>query len=502
MQDPKVVRRWPRCFKSSNLIFPGILMMLCLMGWTGLPAYGQTASAYPDAASSSRQSSGAQSSGTLSFGSQNPFRGSVPEGKATATVLPLSFKDALQRGLRNNLGLLLGDDNMIAARGKKWQELSALLPHVNAGVGETVMQINLAAQGLKIPNFPTIIGPFSFFDARAYASEELSYSSYLRTKGAANNEEAARLSYKDARDMVTLAVGNAYLQALAGAARVETAVAQNQTAQALYTKSLDQQRAGVVPAIDTLRSQVEQQSRQQQLIVSRNNFAKQKLALARIIGLPPGQEFTLTDTAPYEPLEAQSLDQSLQRAYASRSDYQAAVQQVRAAERFRNAATAEHYPSLSVSGNYGALGTTPGNSHGTFQLVGTLNIPIFQGGKTHGEVLQAEATLRQSRQQLESLRAQIDYDVRTALLDLAAADEQVQVAKSSVDLADQTLVQARDRFAAGVTDNLEVVQAQEAVAGANENYISSLYAHNLAKVELARALGYAEEGVKQYLKSK
>jgi outer membrane protein TolC len=251
-----------------------------------------------------------------------------------------------------------------------------------------------------------------------------------------------------------------------------------------------------------LRAQVEQQTRQQQLIVTRNNFAKQKLALARIIGLPPGQEFTLTDTAPYEPLANEGLDRSLQRAYSSRSDYQAAVQQVRAAEKFRNAATAQHYPSITIDGNYGDIGINPGNSHGTFEIAGTLNIPIFQGGKTHGDVLQAESRLRQSQQQLGNLRGQIDYEVRSALLDLAAADEQVQVAKSSVDLADQTLMQSRDRFAAGVTDNLEVVQAQESVSAANENYISSLYAHNLAKVELARALGYAEAGVKQYLKSK
>ena len=186
----------------------------------------------------------------------------------------------------------------------------------------------------------------------------------------------------------------------------------------------------------------------------------------------------------------------------SRSDYQAALQQARAAEHFRKAATAEYFPTVDVAGNYGDIGVTPGNSHGTFQVAGTLRIPIFQGGKVHGDVLQAEATLRQSRQQLENLRGQIDYDVRTALLDLAAAADQVEVARSSVDLADQTLVQARDRFAAGVTDNLEVVQAQETVVAANENYISSLYAHNLAKVALARAIGYAEEGVKQYLKSK
>jgi outer membrane protein TolC len=185
-----------------------------------------------------------------------------------------------------------------------------------------------------------------------------------------------------------------------------------------------------------------------------------------------------------------------------RSDYLAAVQQVRAAEHFRSAATAEHYPSLDVSGNFGDLGVTPGNSHSVFQATATLNIPIFAGGKTHSDVLEAEATLRQSRQQLESLRGQIDYEVRKALLDLASAAEQVEVARSSVDLANQTLVQARDRFTAGVADNLEVIQAQEAVASANENYISSLYAHNYGKIALARAIGFAEEGVKEYLQSK
>jgi len=148
------------------------------------------------------------------------------------------------------------------------------------------------------------------------------------------------------------------------------------------------------------------------------------------------------------------------------------------------------------------LGVNIGNSHGTYTVAGGIHIPIFEGGKTQGEVMQSDATLRQSRQQLEDIRAQVEYDVRVAFLDLAAAKEQVEVARSTVDLANQTMIQARDRFTAGVTDNLEVVQAQEAVASANESYISSLYAHNLAKVSLARAIGFAEQGVKEYLKSK
>jgi outer membrane protein TolC len=224
--------------------------------------------------------------------------------------------------------------------------------------------------------------------------------------------------------------------------------------------------------------------------------------LARTIGLPLGQEFNLTEQVPYQPLAPMSVEQALQRAYMGRADYQAAAQQVRAAEQFRRAATAEHYPTLGVSGNYGAAGVNVGNSHGVFLAGATLSIPIFAGGRTHADVLQAEATLRQSRQQLENVRAQIDYDVRSALLDLTAAADQVQVARSALDLANQTLVQARDRFTAGVTDNLEVIEAQDALASANENYISSLYSHNVAKVLLARSIGFAEQGVKQYLEGK
>jgi len=283
---------------------------------------------------------------------------------------------------------------------------------------------------------------------------------------------------------------------------VETAEAQLKNAQALHDKAVDQQNAGLSPAIDTLRARVEMQNRQQQLIVSRNDFAKQKLALVRAIGLPVGQEIALTSKAPYDSLTTLGIEESVQRAYASRSDYLAAVQQVRAAEHYRKGAFAEYFPSADMTADYGALGINTGNWHGTFQVSGRLNIPIFQGGKVQADVLQAEARLRENRARLENLRGQIEYEVRTALLDLAAADEQVQVARSSVELAEQTLIQARDRFAAGVTDNLEVVQAQETVAGAHESYISSLYSHNLSKIELVRAMGYAEQGVMQYLKGK
>jgi outer membrane protein TolC len=447
------------------------------------------------------------SGGTGGFGitAQVPFSGSVPEGKATSEVLPLSFKDALDRGLRNNLGLLLQSDTTLSVRGQKWKELSSLLPQLSASATQSATQIDLAALGFRfrIPGVPNVIGPIGIFQSGVYLSQSIfDYNAILRTRGAREDERAAQYSYKNARETVVLAVGNAYLLALAGAARVDTAAAEVQTAQALYDKASDQQKAGVSPAIDTLRARVELQSRQEQLIVARNNYAKQKLQLARVVGLPPGQEFTLTTQVPYEPLATASLEEDLRRAYLARPDYLAAVLQVRAAEERRRAATAQHYPTLGIAGDYGAAGVNVGISHGVFQIGATLNIPITAGGKTHGDVLETEAALRQSRQQLENLRGQIDYDVRAARLDLTAAADQVEVARSSIDLANQTLVQARDRFAAGVTDNLEVVEAQESLVAANESYISSLYAHNLAKIELAVAIGYAEQGVKQYLQGK
>jgi outer membrane protein TolC len=438
-------------------------------------------------------------------GSQSPFTGSEPEGIATPGVLQLSFQEAIDRGLRNNLGLLLSGDQTITARGERWKELSNLLPNLRAGLQENVETESLTALGLKSNVFPfpvpRVIGPFNYFDARASLSQSIfNFHDLEQERAASERLKSAQYSYKDAREVVVLAVGNAYLLAIATAARIETADAQVINAQALYNKAADQQKAGLSPAIDTLRSQVELQTRQQQLIAARNDFAKQKLSLARIIGLPSGQEFLLTEKAPYQALAPLSLEVYLQRAYSSRSDYQAAQGQVRAAELSHRAAAAGRYPTLGVDANYGDIGVTPANSNGTWQVNGGLNIPIFTGGKVHSDVLEADSQLKQARSQLGDLRGRIDYEVRSALLDMNSAAEQVEVARSSVELAEEALTQSRDRFTAGVTDNLEVVQAQEAVASAHESYIQSLYAHNLSKVELARAIGDAEQGVKRYLK--
>ncbi len=454
------------------------------------------------ASAPSGQPSGPSGAAAPSGGS---FSGSVPT-QAVPGVLPLSLQDAIDRGLKQNLGLLLSSSDINSAAGQRWQQLATILPHVSASPYIDVSQVDLAEFGFSFsaPGFtiPSIVGPFSYFDARANFSDSLfDWSAINNTRAASQRLSSARHTYQDARDLVVLAVGYAYLQTIASQARVDTAQAQVDTAQALYNQAADQVSAGTSPQIDELRAQVELKTRQQQLIAAKNEVEIQKLSLARTIGLAAGQQFTLTDKSPYSPFEGMTVDEALKRAYASRSDFQAAMADVRAAEYAKRAAEAERYPTLSVTADYGVAGRHPStNAHGVLDFRGTLNIPIFQGGKVRGDEAVADAQLQQSRERLENLRGQIDADVRTALLNIQSAQDQVTVAQSNIALAQETLAQARDRFAAGVTNTVEVVQAEEAVASANENYISSLYSYNYAKISLARALGTAEQGVKEFFK--
>jgi len=454
------------------------------------PAFGQTDSMIPTPSEAA---------------SQSPYQGSVP-GERVNGVLPLSLQDAIDRGLKQNLGALLSSEDIRSAHGERWKELSALLPTTSATSYVDGSKIDLAEYGFtfNVPGFafPSIVGPFGYYDARANVSQSIfDWNAIEKTHSATESLKAAQYTYKDARDLVVLAVGYNYLLGIADEARIETAEAQVKSAQAVYDQADEQVKAGTSPAIDALRAQVELKTRMQQLIEARNNFAIQKLQLARVIGLAPGQEFNLTDKSPYAPFAGMTVEEAEEKAYASRSDYQAALAQVRAAEYARKAATAEHFPTLSASADYGLAGSTDTlHTNGVFDVRGTLNIPIFAGGHTHGDVLQAEAQLRQSRERLDNLRAQIDADVRTALFNLQSSSEQVAVARDNIHLADETLTQSRDRFRAGVTDTVEVVQAEEAVASAHENYISSLYNYNYSKISLARALGLAEQGVKDYFK--
>jgi outer membrane protein TolC len=425
----------------------------------------------------------------------------VPSGKATAEVLPLTLSDAISRGLKYNLGLLTAEQGTRSAQASRYRTLSRLLPDVSAGLTEYGQQINLAAFGFSgFPGINPIAGPFSIIDARLRATQPILDLSALRgLRASSESVKAAQASYQDTRDIVVLAVANLYLQAVAGQARIEASRAQVATSQALYQRAVDMKTSGVAPGIDVLRAQVELQAQQQRLIFYQNEFEKQKLNLARAVGLPVGQQFRLADTPSYSPAPPLTFEQALDQAYRSRADYRAAQAELSAAQFSKKAAQAENTPSVGFSGDYGDIGPRIWNSHGTFSATVSLRIPVFQGERVRGDVLAADAALEQRKSQLEDLRAGIDYELRAAFLDLKSAGDQVQVAKSAVDLVAQQMEQAQDRFSAGVTNNIEVVQAQEAVATANENYISSLYAYNLAKATLARVVGDAEGSAIQFL---
>ena len=428
---------------------------------------------------------------------QDRFEGSVATGNATTTPIPLSLADAITRGMKTNLGALVANQDIRTAQSARGLAMSRLLPTLTAGVTETSEQINLAAFGFKnFPGIAEIVGPFGLTDARAYLSQPVvNFKSIYNNRSSGLEQKAATLSSQDARDVVALVVTGLYLQTVAAASRIETARAQVTAAQAVYDQAADFQKNGVVPAIEALRAQVELQTQQQRLISDQSDVEKLKLRLARAIGLPDGQAFNLTDTVPYSPVPALKVEDAIARAYNSRMDYQSATARVQAAELARKAAAADRLPTADVNANYGAIGPAPDNSHGTYAASVSVSVNVFDGGRVRSEVLQADAELERRKAELADIRGRIASEIRTAYLDLDSAGRQTQVAKSTVALAQQQLTQSQDRFAAGVTDNLEVVQAQEAVATANENYISSLYVYNAAKATLARSIGNAEKTI-------
>jgi outer membrane protein TolC len=434
--------------------------------------------------------------------SQNPYLGGVPSGKLSTSPVDLSLEDAVTLGLKQNLGGVLATDVVTDARGQRWQALSELLPNVVTDTGFGVHQVNIkAAFGLSIRGVPPIVGPFGYFDSRAYLTQSVfDWESIERARSLQAQQKSAEFSSKDARELVVLVIVSNYLLVIADQSEVESATSQRDTAKTLFQQASDQKTAGLASAVDVLRSQVQLQSREQKLIAAQNTLAKQKLVLARAIGLPLSQQFEITTHIPYQELTASSLDEAIQSAYAARADFQSQVNRVRSAELARKAASAERYPSIGAETDYGLSGANPGSSHGTVDAAATLRIPIFQGGRVHGDVLRADASLTEDRQRLEDLRARIDQEVRDVYLDLEADAQEVSVEKSAVTLATQTLEQSRDRFSSGVTDNVEVVQAQDALATANDAYIASLYSYNLAKISLARATGVAESRYAEYLR--
>jgi outer membrane protein TolC len=434
--------------------------------------------------------------------SATDFQGSVPLGEASPQAIDLSLDDAIQRGLQANLGIILSGTQTTGARAARLSELQSLLPSIDFTAKEAEMQTDLPAEGLRIPGFPKIIGPFGFTDVRASLSWTLvdvqSMRNYLAQR---HNFAATQLSAQDARDLVVLTVGNAYLLVLADETEVSSVQAQVDTAKISLDQAIANHQAGTAPLLDELRARVDFQSLQQQLIAAEDSLEKDKLALARTIGLPLAQKFNLTDKAPYAPFDDLDAGKLIQQAEANRKDLAALVEETAAATQQRKAATAARLPSVSVNADYGDIGTTLAHSHGTVDATASLSVPVFEEFALQGMAQQAQAQLDVAQAQLSDKKAQIEADVRDALLDIASAQKQVEVAQSSMELAGEALKEAQERYANGVSDNLAVSQAQQSVAQADSQYVASLYRDNVAKLSLARALGDGQ-GYKKYLGGK
>jgi len=469
-------------------LWPGfaILSAALISGFSVAQLAAQTTPAAPTAAQATPSS----------------FQGSVQAGEVSPQPLDLTLDDAIQRGLKNNLGIILSSTQTAAERGQRMSQLQSLLPSLEGDFRQAVAQVDLAAQGLRIPGFPSVVGPFGYQDLRASLDWSVVNVNSLRNYLAAkHNFNAAQLSAQDARDLVVLTVGNSYLLVLADEANVASVEAQVGTAKVSLDQAVDSHQAGTAPMIDELRARVDYQTLEQLLIVARNSLEKNRLALARTIGLPLAQNFHLADKEPYAAFDKIDVDATIKQAQANRKDLAAMMEQTRAAEEQRKAATAERYPTLKVDADYGVIGVNMLNSHGTGNATGTFSVPLFKEYGLRGDAEQAQSQLDTQRAELSDMSAQVDADVRDALLDIASAQQQVEVARSSVDLANEALSEAQQRYSAGVSDNLAVSQAQRSVAQANEQYVSSLYRHNVAKLSLARALGSAEN-YKSYLGGK
>jgi outer membrane protein TolC len=427
------------------------------------------------------------------------FAGSVPSAPATSDVLRLTLQSSLSTGLRYNLGAISESSFASQARAQRTIARSELLPHLDMAISEVYERVNLRTQGVETNTFPESV-TFNYYDARVARLKQTVFD-VVKTDNLHSASESAQASMQqalNARDLVTLAVAGSYLQMLATTARISAAQAQVETARAIFQQASDRHALGLAPQIDVARSQVELQTEEQSLRALQAQLESQSLRMARLIGLPPAQRFVLADEFDYSPLAGFTEEGALETARSRRADLKGATLAVKAAQSAEKAAHAERLPALNISADFGAAGITPSRmSTGVYTAAATLTVPLYEGGRTKGDIDVAKAAVRQRSAELQDQGAQVEQDVRQAFIDLRLAEDQVRLAKSNVELARETLTQSRDRFAVGVTDTVEVVQAEQSVVQADNEFITAVFQHNLGKVSLARAMGDSDKTLLQ-----
>ena len=445
--------------------------------------------------------------------SSTPGPGGLQIEKPSDTPLPLSLDDAIAFGLKRNYRLKYERANQRTVRGYKGLISNALLPNLQARAASSAQEINLAAMGFNPASVGPLLADFGFTAASfptivkvntTTAQVNLNQTlfdmpSFELFRAIKPEFRTVDLNIENAQGDLVQAVTTAYLKVLADQANLANTVAQETSARVLLDQAQARETAGVGVRLDTLRAQVEFQNRQQQHLSAESQLDKDGIQLNRTMGIPAGQQLDLTDQSPFSELADLDLEQAKSVAYTNRRDLQSLQASIEVATREARAIKYQRLPTVAVNGFYGVLGQDGGLFHGVFTAQGTLKFPIFREAAQRGEEETASAQLFSLRQQEANLRATIEAQIRTSTLDVASSQQLVAVARSNAELAIQELSDARDRFAAGVTDNLEVVNAQATVTGAQAQLVNALYQFNVAKVGLARSMGLLQTRYRAFL---
>ena len=411
----------------------------------------------------------------------------------------LTLRDAINLALKQNLSVRVASTQVEELGGTRDRRRASLLPHVNGDALANRENIDLGAMGISFPNVPTVVGPFNHYDFRLSASQSLiDRHSYHTWKASEKQEEAAKLDYQDARDLVIRQAAGLYLDAQASAAEAAAAETRVTTSETLEKLARDQHAQGLATAVDEVRAQVQLARDQQNLLVARDTYQTSLLVLAHFLGLRPGTPLDLAEPLKFHHVESADADQALHSALEARSDYAALLKQRESLDEQLKASRARYFPTLSVNGDYGAIGRTFGSIVGTGQIQGTLTVTLFDRDRA-GEKTELQSQLKRLNEQIDDLNRQIEQDLRKALLDLESTENQVTVTEAALRLAERELSLAQDRFRNGVTDNIEVVTAQASLASAQDDRITALARHADAVMALARSLGGTEKIYQNYL---
>ncbi|MBZ5720241.1 MAG: TolC family protein [Acidobacteriia bacterium] len=423
----------------------------------------------------------------------------TPALAQTEAPYHLTLKDAIQRGLQANLSGLVSQTRIEEAEGTRQRRFANLLPHAHIETPLTYQNRNLKTQGISIPLAPEVVGPFGTYDFRFYADQTiLDLQSYHNWKASEQQEQSTRSDYHDVRDQIVRAVAGLYLNAQANLALADAAASRVTVSDALYKLASDQHDQGTATGVDVLRAQVQLANDRQSLLANQNAAKIALLALERNIGMHPGTPLELAEPLDFQPLAPLDRESAIRTALEARSDYQSLARQRAALSEQLKASQARYLPRIGVSGNYGGTGRSLPDITGTGALQANLTLNVFDRDR-QGEAQEIKSRIERIERQMSDLRLGIEQDVGQALLNLESAADQVGVAKSGLELAQRELELSRDRFQHGVTNNIEVISAQDSVERAQQNLITALTLHADAKVALARALGDTEKSYESFL---